>query len=73
MCFAAAHWARISRIVSGTAIADVAALGFHELAISNSTMNAAGGHTIELYPASFRDACLSLLEQWKRLPQKNTY
>src|SRR5512146_1463170 len=35
MCFAAIHWARLSHLVYGTAIADVAALGFNELTIGN--------------------------------------
>ncbi len=42
MCFAAIHWARISRLVYGTGINDAAALGFNELTISNEHMQAVG-------------------------------
>ncbi len=35
MCFSACHWARISRIVFGSAIKDAKSFGFNEMAVSN--------------------------------------
>jgi len=42
MCFSAIHWARISRVVYGTAIADVRRRGFNELSIPSRQMKKAG-------------------------------
>ena len=39
MCFAAAHWAKIPRIVFGTRIEDAAHLGFNEIKLSNEALN----------------------------------
>ncbi len=35
MCFAAIHWARLGRVIYGTAIGEVAQLGFNELTIGS--------------------------------------
>jgi tRNA(Arg) A34 adenosine deaminase TadA len=72
MCFAAIHWARIDRIVFGTAIADVKRLGFNELSISNSTLKRLGRSRVILDRASRRE-CASLLESWTGLDTKKTY
>lgn len=73
MCFAAAHWARISTIVFGTTIEDVALLGFNELPISNETMNEHCTEKIVLEKNTFRAECLALLDAWKSLDSKQTY
>jgi tRNA(Arg) A34 adenosine deaminase TadA len=72
MCFAAAHWARISRVVFGTRIEDVARLGFHEMKLSNEAMNEFCEPGIELVN-DFREECLAVLEAWENLAEKRLY
>jgi guanine deaminase len=64
MCFSACHWAGASRIVYGTEIADVAALGFHELRISNQEMKRLGNSPVEIQGGLLRDENLALLREW---------
>ena len=73
MCFAALHWARVSKIYYGTNIGDVAALGFNELTISNFQMKEIGGSKIEIVPDFLRAECLELLHFWSALETKRTY
>jgi tRNA(Arg) A34 adenosine deaminase TadA len=65
MCFAAIHWAGIARIVYGSRIADVARLGFRELAVSNRTLRRLGGSTLEIVGGVLREECLGLLREWE--------
>ena len=73
MCFAALNWARVSRIIYGTGIGDVAALGFNELTVSNFQMKELGGSAVEIVPDFLRAECLELLEFWQSLEQSRTY
>ena len=73
MCFAAIHWARISHIVYGTSIADVAKLGFNELAISNHTLKKMGRMKIKIKKNFARKACLQLLKEWSAMKNKRVY
>lgn len=73
MCFAAIHWAKISRLVYGTSIADVAALGFNELTIGNEQMQAAGRSPVAIYPHFLVDKCRQLLQQWLATPGRRVY
>ena len=73
MCFAAIHWARITHLVYGTAIADVAALGFNELTISNEQMQAAGRSPVIIYPEFLVEECRDLLQQWLATPGHRIY
>ena len=73
MCFAALNWARVEKIVYGTNIADVAALGFNELTVSNFQMKELGGSAMEIAPDFLRDECLELLAFWRGLEQSRTY
>ena len=73
MCFSAIHWARIDRIVYGTAIEDVKKLGFNELTVPSSEMKAIGGSKVEVVSGFMLDECKALLEYWDRLPDKKTY
>lgn len=73
MCFAALNWARVSRIYYGTNIADVAALGFNELTISNYQMKEIGGSAIEIIPDFLRPECLDLLQLWRASQSQQTY
>ena len=73
MCFAAIHWARIGRIYFGTTVADVKALGFNELAISNRRLKTLGGSPVALVPGFLRDECRALLEHWREDPDRRIY
>lgn len=73
MCFSAIHWANIDHIVFGTRIADVQALGFNELEISNETMKSEGKSTVEITGDFMREECLELLSQWKTQTNGITY
>ena len=66
MCFSAIHWARIDKIVSGSEIDDVKKLGFNELSISNQTLKQLGQSKIELITGYQREACIELLNDWKK-------
>ena len=50
MCFAAIHWARIGRLIYGTAIIEVARLGFNELTIGSRQMQELGRSPVVIYP-----------------------
>ncbi len=73
MCFSAIHWARISHLVYGTAIADVAALGFNELTIGSEEMRAAGQSPVNIYPDFLAGECRELLRQWLDIPGRQVY
>ena len=73
MCFASIHWARCRRIFYGTTIADVAALGFNEMELSNFQMRDLGKSPVEIVPDFMRQECLELLEFWKNLDGRQTY
>ncbi len=65
MCFAAIHWAKISAIVYGTAIADVKRLGFSELTVSDRRMKREGHSKVRIRGGFMRKECLDLLAAWK--------
>ena len=73
MCFAAIHWARIGRLIYGTAIIEVAQLGFNELTLGSRQMQALGRSPVAIYPDFLADACRQLLAQWARMPGRQVY
>jgi tRNA(Arg) A34 adenosine deaminase TadA len=73
MCFSAIHWARISKVVFGTRIADVAKRGFNELAVSNRTLKRIGGSPVKLRGGFMRQECRELLSDWGRKEDKDVY
>jgi tRNA(Arg) A34 adenosine deaminase TadA len=73
MCFAAIHWARIGRLIYGTAIVDVARLGFNELTLSNRQMQDLGRSPVAIYPGFLAGECRQLLDDWARLPGRQVY
>lgn len=73
MCFAAIHWAKVSRVVFGARIADAAAAGFSELAISNEQMKSLGSSAVEIAAGCLRDECVRLLQDWSARPDRRTY
>ena len=73
MCFAAIHWARIDRLIYGTAIIDAARLGFHELTLSNRQMQELGRSPVAIYPGFLAGECRQLLDDWARMPGRQVY
>lgn len=61
MCFAAAHFARLSRIVYGATIGDAALAGFDQLPVFASQLKLMGRSPIELTAEYLRESCVSLL------------
>ncbi len=66
MCFGACHWAKISKIVYGTRIADSKKAGFDELCISNDELNSLGRANIDVSRDFLRDECLELFKIWSK-------
>lgn len=73
MCFAAIHWARISQVVYGTTIRDVAKLGFNELDIPNLKMKKLGKSGVRVYPGFLRGECAFLLKTWQDAGRTEVY
>ncbi len=73
MCFSAAHWARLARIVYGAEIADARRAGFHELTISNLALKQLGESPVELAGGLLREECLALFDVWAKQPNRRTY
>ncbi len=67
MCFAASHWAKISRIVYGSTIADANAVGLSNLPISNIEMKRLGSSLIELQGSVLREDCVAILQRWHKI------
>lgn len=73
MCFAAIHWARISRLVYGTRVKDVNKLGFNELSISVPRLKKLGKSPVRLKGGFMQKECEGLLNYWQSLPHKKVY
>jgi len=73
MCFGAIHWARISKVIYGTAIADARRIGFNELSIASVKMKALGKSRVKIIPGFSREECLALFKKWERLENKVLY
>ena len=73
MCFAACHWANISRIVFGARIADAKRFGFDELTVSNAAMKAMGGARLRIRKDFLRQTCLGLFSLWAEQPGHKAY
>ena len=73
MCFSAIHWSRISRVVYGTAIADVQRRGFNELSIPSRLMKRTGRSPVRITAGFLRKECLALLRVWDTLEDTKVY
>jgi len=73
MCFSAAHWAKISKIIYGARIEDAKNLGFHELTISNQRMKDMGGSEIKIEGPFLLKDSLDLFQYWNAMSDKKTY
>lgn len=73
MCFAACHWAKISKIVFGARIADAEQAGFSELTISNEQMKTLGRSGVEITGDFLRDECAKLFKTWVERKDNRPY
>lgn len=73
MCFAACHWAKISRIVFGARVEDAKRFGFGELTISNKNMKRLGGSQIVVEGDFLRNEALALFESWDSRRDRRAY
>jgi tRNA(Arg) A34 adenosine deaminase TadA len=73
MCFAAIHWARLDRVVYGTALEDAVRLGFSEMIIGCQQMKIMGKSPVAIYPGFLLSECRELLDTWENIPGKQVY
>lgn len=68
MCFTAAYWAKLDKIVFGTRIADACAIGFTQLNLSCQELKQFGSD-VELVGDCLREESLALFNNWVELHQ----
>lgn len=73
MCFSAIHWARISKVIYSTKIADARRIGFNELSISVERMKKEGRSKVKLSAGRLRKECVKLLKDWDSVANKKLY
>jgi tRNA(Arg) A34 adenosine deaminase TadA len=73
MCFSAAHWANISRIVFGARIEDAQSAGFRELVIPNEHMKLLGRSAMDITGPLLQEEARQLFRDWSALPGKRAY
>jgi len=73
MCFAACHWARLSKIIYGSRIADAKRYGFNELTLSNSKIKRLGKSPVKIVPDFLRGEALELFKLWSGQKNKRGY
>jgi tRNA(Arg) A34 adenosine deaminase TadA len=73
MCFAACHWARVSKVIHGTFIRDAHEAGFNELAISNSAMKRQGKSQVKIKGGFMRKENQALFRRWSQSKLKRAY
>ena len=66
MCFAAIHWAKISRIVFGTKIPDAKKVGFSEIPLTNRKLKQISNNHVKITSGVLRKENLELLKEWKK-------
>ena len=73
MCYSAAHWARVARIVYGASIADADRAGFSEMAIPVERMRDLTGDGVEIEAGLMVDECRELFDYWRKLGRGAAY
>jgi len=73
MCFAACHWAKISRIVFGCAIKDAKNYGFNELQISNSKLKQLAKNKIRITPSILVSENIGIFNFWRKQSTPKVY
>jgi tRNA(Arg) A34 adenosine deaminase TadA len=67
MCYSAAHWARVSKVVFGARIEDAQAAGFNELVIPAERMKAFSDDGVELVTDFMAEECRQVFRRWREL------
>jgi len=73
MCFSAAHWAGITKIVFGARIKDAKKMKFRELNISNEKMIETARSKVESVGPFMRQENLDLMDYWNDIPGTKSY
>jgi guanine deaminase len=73
MCFAACHWARISRIAFGCAIKDAKNFGFNELVISSSRLKQMTKSRIKITSGLLLKENIELFKFWQKQAKARAY
>jgi len=73
MCFAACHWAGISKIVYGCRIADAKKIGFSELVIPVAKMKSLGKSKVRITGDFMRKESLELFKTWAKRKDSRVY
>ncbi len=73
MCFSAAHWAGVSRIVFGAPIATAKHAGFNELEISNVQLKKLGRSKVRIVSGVLARECAVLFDDWKAAHKSKPY
>ena len=72
MCFAAIHWARISKLFYAGTKDDAAAAGFDDSYLYEVIRGTADHESVESTPID-REKVLPLFDEWRRIEGKRTY
>ncbi len=73
MCYSAAHWARISKIVFGAKIKDAQLAGFNEMEIPAERMKEMSEDKIEFVSGFMEKECRRLFSTWYELGKGKPY
>jgi len=73
MCFAACHWAGISRIAYGLQIEDAQKLGFNELKVPSKEMKRRGKSPVVVSGGILRKENLKVFTDWLERKEKRIY
>lgn len=73
MCLAAIHWAKIDRVVYGSAIADAAAAGFHEMYVDARLLAEMGKSHVQVENGLLMEECTSLFKEWLESGKARAY
>jgi len=73
MCFSAAHWARVSRIVFGASIEDARLAGFNEIELPAARLRELAGKQVELVPGFMQEECRALFRLWQEQAHARPY
>jgi tRNA(Arg) A34 adenosine deaminase TadA len=73
MCYSAAHWARIPKIVFGARIRDAQAAGFNELVIPADKMREFSRGGVELVAGFMHEECRQLFQRWRARAGSRAY
>jgi tRNA(Arg) A34 adenosine deaminase TadA len=73
MCYSAAHWAKISRIIFGARIEDARNAGFNELPIPAEMLNKLNPKSIDIITEFYADECRQIFDIWKQKGLSSPY